>query len=500
MMKPIASETSVDRRTFVKAVSAAGLSVAANGVSAQVKTPGRKRYALVGTGGRSGMYRNAILRDYKEHAELVGLCDKNPGRVALAVQHAATNGATVPGYAHTDFDKMIRETRPDTVIVTTVDGFHHEYIVRAMDLGCNAITEKPMTTTAEKCQQILDAKKRTGKNVRVTFNYRYSPPRTQVKDLLMSGEIGDVQSVDFHWLLDTSHGADYFRRWHSNKVSSGGLMVHKATHHFDLVNWWLGSNPVSVFATGKREFYTPSMAKRLGLQSHHERCLTCPEKDKCTFVMDLKLGNNKALYLDQEHHDGYFRDRCVFRPDIDIEDNMNVIVQYDTGANLTYSLNAFNAWEGYMVAFNGTKGRLEHSIVERGAIFGGSEVPGAAVRGGTSTRIIPMRGVAKVIEPWTGGEGGHGGGDTVMLNQIFMPNPETDKYLRASDERGGAASILVGIAANKCFETKQPVQIASLVPSLARPDYAPMPKSSDPVPMPARPAPRPAAPGGATGE
>jgi hypothetical protein len=152
-----------------------------------------------------------------------------------------------------------------------------------------------------------------------------------------------------------------------------------------------------------------------------------------------------------------------------------------------------------MIAFNGTKGRLEHSIVEGGAVFGGSEVPGAAVRGGTSTRIIPMRGRARTIEPWTG-VGGHGGGDAVMLNQIFLPNPEPDKYLRASDERGGAASILVGIAANKCFETKQPVQIASLVSGLTRPDYAPMPRSTDPVPMPVRPAPRPAAPVGSVGE
>ena len=143
---------------------------------------------------------------------------------------------------------MIRETRPDYVIVTTVDATHDDYIVRALDLGCDVITEKPMTTTADKTQRILDAVKRSGRHVRVTFNYRYAPPRTQVKDLLMRGEIGDVLSVDFTWLLNTVHGADYFRRWHSNKARSGGLMIHKATHHFDLVNWWLGAQPERVHA------------------------------------------------------------------------------------------------------------------------------------------------------------------------------------------------------------------------------------------------------------
>jgi predicted dehydrogenase len=433
------------------------------------------------------MFRDAILENYKDHAELVGLCDKNPGRLELSRTRAAAKGATVPGYAHTDFDKMVRETKPDVVIVTTVDGTHHDYIVRALNLGCDAITEKPMTTNAAKVQQILDAKKRTGKNVRVTFNYRYSPPRTQVKDILMSGAIGDILSVDFHWLLNTTHGADYFRRWHSHKESSGGLMIHKASHHFDLVNWWLGAVPVTVNATGKREFYTPAMAKRLGLDSHHERCHTCPEKAKCTFQMDLAASPNlKALYLDQEKHDGYFRDQCVFRPEIDIEDTMNVIVGYDTGATMSYSLNAFNAWEGYHIAFNGTKGRLEHGIVEQMAVAFGTAGHADADHDREYTRVIPMRGAPENFEIWRG-QGGHGGGDRVMLDDIFLPSPPADKYVRASDERAGASACLVGIAANECFRTGQPVKVADLVKGWQRPDFAPMPTSKDPVPMPSAP-------------
>jgi predicted dehydrogenase len=308
-----------------------------------------------------------------------------------------------------------------------------------------------------------------------------------VKDVLMSGEIGDVLSVDFHWLLNTSHGTDYFRRWHSNKKNSGGLMIHKASHHFDLVNWWLGAAPVQVQATGKRDYYTPAMARRMGLASHHERCHTCPEKDKCTFFMDLAANKElKALYLDNEHHDGYFRDRCVFRPDIDIEDTMNVLVKYDTGVTMSYSLNAFNAWEGYMISFNGTKGRLEHQIVEQLYVSGTETVQGAVAANGVTTRVIPLRGAAKVLEPWNA-EGAHGGGDKVMLDEIFLPNAPADKYLRASDQFGGAASILVGVAANKCFETGQPVKIAELVTGFQRPKHAPMPTHDLPIPMPKAP-------------
>ena len=90
----------------------------------------------------------------------------------------------VPLYAHTDFDRMVKETRPDAVIVTCKDAFHDEYICRAMELGCDVITEKPMTTDAQKCQRILDTQKKTGRKVRVTFNYRYSPPAPKSKTCL----------------------------------------------------------------------------------------------------------------------------------------------------------------------------------------------------------------------------------------------------------------------------------------------------------------------------
>ena len=58
------------------------------------------------------------------------------------------------------------------------------------------------------------------------------PARTQIKDMLMSGAIGEIVAVDFSWHLDRVHGADYFRRWHRYKERSGGLLVHKSTHHF----------------------------------------------------------------------------------------------------------------------------------------------------------------------------------------------------------------------------------------------------------------------------
>ena len=473
----------IDRRSLLK--SAGGLAALTLIPTVYAAPAARRRYAIVGVGSRARMYLTAITETFPENNELVAVCDTNPGRLALAAKVAVAAGQGAPKtYAASDFDRMLRETKPYGVIVTTPCATHSDYIVRALDAGCEVITEKPLTTTAEKAQNILDACKRNGKHLRVMFNYRYSPPRTQVKDLLMSNEIGDILSVDFHWLLNTRHGADYFRRWHSRKAISGGLMVHKATHHFDLVNWWLGALPQEVYATGKRDYYTPAMAQRSGLKGPHQRCHGCPEQSSCTYYLDLAADPGfKELYLDNEHYDGYFRDQCVWRKEIDIEDTMNVMVRYNTGATLSYSLNAFNAWEGYHIAFNGTRGRLEHSLHEQGTTAGVA-LTEQDMKEVTQTRIIPLRQEPREITPWTG-VGEHAGGDTVMLKEVFG-TAEPDKYRRASDERSGAWSCLIGVAANKCFQERKLVRIGDLVTGLTPPEMPPMPTHSEPVPMPIR--------------
>lgn len=445
--------------------------------------PTRRRFALVGTGSRSRMFLDALSKTYQDQGELVGLCDRNEGRLEFTRKQYAEKFPAVKTYRAEDFDQMIAETQPDEVIVTTQDSFHDEYIIRAMELGCDTVTEKPMTTDAAKCQRIIDAQARTGKRCRVTFNYRYSPPRTQVKDLLMSGVIGDVLAVDFHWLLDTYHGADYFRRWHRKKENSGGLLVHKSTHHFDLVNWWLSSVPEEVYATGHRRYATPETGDRLGLTNRGERCRDCAEKARCTYFLDLETkGKLKGLYLDQEKHDGYFRDRCIFSPDIDIEDTMNVLVHYRNKVKLNYSLHVFSAWEGYEIAFHGTKGRLEHKCNETVYVSGDGTVQGALKKEGTYTRVFPLRETAYEVDLWEA-QGGHGGGDNPLLDDIFGTKKE-DPYYRAADHRSGAYSILCGVAGNQSMETGQSVKISELVNGLTDPDYAPMPDSSTPLPMP----------------
>ena len=403
----------------------------------------KQRIAIVGTGGRgTGMFGRDIYRDYSDRIEIVGLCDINPGRLELAKE---TIGVSCPTYSDSDFDKMMRETKPDTLVVTTTDDTHDFYINRGMELGANIICEKPMAIDEKKIQTIIDAEKRTGRNCRVTFNYRYSPHRAKMWEILRSGEIGDLTSVDFHWYLDTSHGADYFRRWHRLVEKSGSLWVHKASHHFDLLNWWIESDPESVYALGDLEFYGKNGPFR------SENCRNCAYTKECDFYWDImKSSFNKRLYVDNEKYDGYLRDGCVYRNDVNIYDKMAATIKYMNGVQVAYSLTAYSPYEGYRVAFNGTKGRMDAWIQESNPTTDGNY-----------DEIVIAKNFGKREYIQFPQSGGHGGGDKILKDQIFIPNTP-DPYKQAAGVRDGALACLVGIAARKSIQSKGPVMIKDL--------------------------------------
>jgi predicted dehydrogenase len=424
----------------------------------------KKRYAHIGIGGRARIYYEAIATTYKDTSELVAFCDINQTRMdyANSVLEDTYGYHKVPTYTPDQFEQMIEETKPDTVIVTSIDRTHHRYIIKAMECGCDVISEKPMTMDADKCQAILDCIERTGKKLRVTFNYRYSAHATKLRELLMSGVIGDVKQVHFEWLLNTAHGADYFRRWHRDKKISGGLLVHKATHHFDLINFWLGAYPKSVYAMGDLKFYGRENAEERGITKFYSRVHGQKNAEGDPFALVME-GNEllENLYLKAEKDDGYLRDQSVFGDNISIEDTMNVLVRYNTGAQMSYSLNAFSPWEGFRVSFTGTKGRIELEVVEVIYINGKDESAKEGVVKGRKLVVYPMFDNAYEVEI-PKAEGAHGGGDQALLNDIFG-DPGEDPFKRAATHVDGALSILTGIAANKSIATGLPVDVMSLV-------------------------------------
>ena len=404
---------------------------------------GRRRVALAGTGHRgSGTWGRQLTRDMADRVELVGIADTNSMRLTAGKRIIGTNAPVF-----SDVREMLSQTRPDTLIVATRDDTHADYIVAALEAGIDVVTEKPMATTAEDCLRILATEQRTGRRVDVGFNYRFGPTAAKIKELLLSDTIGEVASVDFHWYLDTRHGADYFRRWHAFRAYSGTLFVHKSSHHFDLLNWYLDSYPIGVFARGDLVHYGKNGAFR------GPRCKICSHRAECEYYFDLTADIALAdLYEAPSAEDGYFRDGCVFRDEIDIFDTMSAVLLYENGVQATYSLNTFLPIEGYHLALNGQKGRIEVRQYERQPWPTPDADEIFLIRNfGDVERIAIEHGI-----------GGHFGGDAALQQMLFVPGT-SDPLNQRADARAGAIAVLTGIGAASSARVGEPIEIKELV-------------------------------------
>jgi hypothetical protein len=137
-------------------------------------------------------------------------------------------------------------------------------------------------------------------------------------------------------------------------------------------------------------------------------------------------------------------------------------------------------WEGYRLEINGTKGKLEQLCQETSYVNGDGTVQGALRPEGTSLKIYPHFKTPYELPIWQG-TGAHGGGDIVLLDDIFGKS-SADPLNRAADYVQGAYSILTGIAANKSISSGTLIKIDDLVKGLPSPDFAPMPGEDETIP------------------
>lgn len=457
----------ISRRGFVKKTGAAvaGSMIISPAFSQVLNTiNGKKKVALVGTGIRGNKFWGKYLNDaYSDVIEYVGLCDINLGRLTYSKKFI---GVDCPVYIN--FDEMLEKADIDLLIVTTVDATHDEFIIKGLDKGINVVTEKPMTTDEHKCQNIIDAQRRSKAKLIVAFNYRYGKLFTKLKEMIQSKEIGELVSIDLNWYLNTYHGASYFRRWHGLREKSGTLLLHKSAHHFDLLNWFIGSDPVEVHAYGALEKYGKNNSFR------GANCRSCEHKKDCNFYWDItKDEKMMKLYAENEKYDGYIRDNCLFRKEIDIFDKMAVQIKYANDVQVSYSLTTYSPFEGFRFAFNGKNSRLEthegipwrDNIQEDQSKIHEKEMDHTS-HSTTQLKyheIVSQRNFEdfKRIEfPFV--RKGHWGGDKLMLDEIFRKKTITPALNHAAGIRDGSLAVLIGIAARISIDEGRSVKITEL--------------------------------------
>lgn len=243
-------------------------------------------------------------------------------------------------FTTTDHRELLDRKDIDAIVVMSPDFTHEGYVCDAFAAGKHVFTEKPMAISTEGCDRMLRAWVASGKKFMVGFNMRYMNIFRVMKDAIDSGAIGEVKVV---WVRHfVGFGGDwYYHDWHGSSRNTNSLLLQKASHDIDMIHWITGKYTKRVAAFGGLDYYG-------GDKPNDLRCPQCDEKDACVEFADFVRPTD------------YNMDQCVFRKEVDVEDNSSVLMQLEGGIKATYMQCHFTPEYCRNYTFIGTEGRLEN--------------------------------------------------------------------------------------------------------------------------------------------
>jgi len=377
------------------------------------------RIGVIGCTGRGKMAK--AWHRPEGRSVVVGAADVSDAALAWFKENVNADG-----FVTKDHRALLERADIDAIVVTSPDHTHEQYVCDAFDAGKHVFTEKPMAITTEGCDCMLRAWVSSGKKFMVGFNMRYMNIFRVLKDAVDSGMIGEVKVV---WVRHfVGKGGDwYYHDWHANRENSTGLLLQKASHDIDMIHWICGQYGTKVSGMGGLDYYG-------GDKPNDLRCPDCAEKDACVeYQYDDRPGSNK-------------RDLCVFRKEVDVEDNSTLMMELDGGIKATYMQCHFAATYCRNYLFIGTEGQLE------------CYSDGKRVNIRMRDRSKRWKNLARYDIPVKAAEGGHGGADP-LVNRDFVDMLVTDKR-PVSTPLAGRMSVAVGVCATESIRNAwQVVQV-----------------------------------------
>jgi len=365
------------------------------------------RVGVIGACGRGKMAKGWHHPDGR--SVVVGAAD-----VAEDALDAFRENVNADGFVTKDHRELLDRDDVDAIAVMSPDWTHEQYVCDALAAGKHVFTEKPMAITTEGCDRMLRAWVGADKRFMVGFNMRYMNVFRVMKDLVDSGTIGEVKVV---WVRHfVPKGGDwYYHDWHAASKQSTGLLLQKASHDIDMIHWLTGRYTVKVAAFGGLDYYG-------GDKPNDLRCNECEIRSEC------------AEYQYQPNRPGNKMNLCVFREEVDVEDNSTVMMLLEGGIKATYMQCHF-APEGQSrnYCLIGTEGMIE------------SGTPNGKVRVRLRRRSNRWQNLADYEVAVKPAQGGHGGADPVITTDFIDMIVNGKKPL--ATPLAGRMSVAAGCAA-----------------------------------------------------
>ncbi len=402
--------------------------------------------AVLGCGNRGAQTYGALMYARKEQFEVVALCDVNTVRLATFGDRFG-----VPEKDRfTDEDVFLSEKRADLLVIATMDRDHVREGVRALALGYDLLLEKPITDNKKECEELLAAQKKYGGKVLVCHVLRYAPAFRKAAELLKSGAIGKLVSIQALEQVAFWHVAHSYVRGNWRRLDETAPMIlAKCCHDLDLLQYYAGSRAVSVSSVGSLAWFKPENAP----EGAADRCVFCKYIESCPY-------SAKKIYIDTYRAQGSpaqalwphtqvscaypmseeelykaLREgpygRCVYRCDNDVVDHQLVNIRFENGVEASLTMMGFTAGCGRIVRFFGSHGEIVLDEIENFVKlkpFGGEE------------QTFAITDLGEVLS-------GHGGGDDGLVGDLYaVLSGET---LPATSLEASVESHLIAYAAER---------------------------------------------------
>lgn len=302
------------------------------------------KFGIIGFGHRGREFFFDSLLPNKS-IEVVMIADSNP----LNLNNLEDNRIQTT----TDYHEILSNELIEGIFIATPDDTHGEITLAAIRHNKHIILEKPLEISVDKVVQLEKALGGYQRVFIVAYVLRYAPLFVKAKELVESGAIGEVFLINATDHIDYGSYA-FFRDWHRLKEKSGSLLLQKASHSLDMINWLIDSEPFQVAGLGGLEsFGSPGAIKKFGQPLTEKRyCHSCPIEESCEESL-LNLKRYKKMEWGKD-----WPDQCVFDDEINVQDHQALLILYKNRAKVTYNLCQFSAFYRREFQLFGTKGEL----------------------------------------------------------------------------------------------------------------------------------------------
>jgi len=343
-----------------------------------------------------------------------------------------------------DPEEMLQKEDVNTVIIASYCSNHADAVETCVRHGVNIMLEKPIAITEADVLKVWKLLRDYPKIVTVNFSLRGSPVAESARRHIRNGAIGKIVSVQF--VNNVHYGDLYFRKWMRTRKNAGSLLLQKATHDLDLINYFIGLKPEAIAAFGSRQVYGGDMPNDL-------TCDVCNRKMTCPMsIYRRKLDAGKPLLPPELR-------LCVYAKEIDIDDNQVLAIKYESGVTASYS-QTFNApfsggqRGGYFI---GTEGILDFRFY---GDFEEQPDTGALVKGTSTIRITRFndKSGSSVEEVHDWANVGHFGSSEYLAIGLIKLLQGGESHINANIW-DGYISAMMCLAAEKSIETGQIVNL-----------------------------------------